>query len=306
MNLNRLAYFAAVVDTGSFTRAAERLGITKAVVSQQVAQLERDLRTNLLLRTTRRVHPTEAGRMFHARCVMILREAEDAFDELAQAAAEPTGTLRITAPNDYGAAVVVPIITAFTARYPACRAELTLSDETVDLVSGRIDMAIRVGWLVDSSLQARKIGSFRQLLVGAAAFADRIAAARDPEELATLPFIANMALREPLLWQFSRGDLDRSSVRMQASIAIDTTPGVLAAVRAGGGLSVLPDFLVPDDLASGRLSHALPEWRLPSGGIYTVYPAARFRPRKVTALVEMLVAAEQQKDPIAVGRGRAQ
>ena len=104
-----------------------------------------------------------------------------------------------------------------------------------------------------------------------------------------------MALREPLLWQFSRGDLERRSVRMQANIAIDTTPGVLAAVRAGGGLSVLPDFLVADDLASGRLIHVLPEWQLPSGGIYTVYPAARFRPRKVTAFVEMLIAAEQQK-----------
>ncbi|MCK1379881.1 LysR family transcriptional regulator, partial [Bradyrhizobium sp. 24] len=176
MNLNRLAYFAAVVDTGSFTRAAERLGITKAVVSQQVAQLERDLGTSLLVRTTRRVHPTEAGRMFHARCAMILREAEDAFDELAQAAAAPTGTLRITAPNDYGTAVVVAVVTAYAARYPNCRVELTLEDQTVDLASGQIDMAIRVGWLVDSSLQARKIGSFRQCLVGAPAFTDRIAA----------------------------------------------------------------------------------------------------------------------------------
>ena len=86
MNLNRLTYFAAVVDTGSFTRAAERLGITKAVVSHQVAQLEQDVGASLLVRTTRRVRPTEAGIMFHARCVMILREAEDAFDELAQAA----------------------------------------------------------------------------------------------------------------------------------------------------------------------------------------------------------------------------
>lgn len=290
MNLNRLAYFAAVVDSGSFTRAAERLGITKAVVSQQVAQLERDLGTSLLVRTTRRVHPTEAGRMFHARCVMILREAEDAFDELAQAAAAPTGTLRITAPNDYGTAVVVA---AYAARYPHCRVELTLEDQTVDLASGQIDMAIRVGWLVDSSLQARKIGSFRQCLVGAPAFADRIAAARDPDELVTLPFIANMALREPLLWQFSRGDLDRRAVRLQASIAIDTTPGVLAAVLAGGGLSVLPDFLVADDLA-GRLIHILPQWQLPSGGIHTVYPAARFRPPKVTAFVEMLIAAQRR------------
>jgi DNA-binding transcriptional LysR family regulator len=305
MNLNRLAYFAAVVDTGSFTRAAERLGITKAVVSQQVAQLEQELRTSLLVRTTRRVHPTEAGRLFHARCVMILREAEDAFDELAQAAAEPTGTLRITAPNDYGIAVVIPVVTAFTARYPACRVEQTLGDQTVDLASGMVDMAIRVGWLADSSLQARKIGSFRQFLVGAPALADRIAAARGPNDLETLPFIANLALREPLLWQFSRGDFERRAVRMQANIAIDTTPGVLAAVRAGGGLSVLPDYLVAEDLAAGRLMHALPEWDLPSGGIHTVYPAARFRPPKVTAFVEMLIATEQAKRSAAGGRAHA-
>src|SRR4051812_15828987 len=142
MNLNRLAYFAAVLDTGSFTRAAERLGITKAVVSQQVARLERDLGTSLLVRTTRSLHPTEAGRIFHARCVAILREAEEAFNELAQAAREPTGTLRITAPNDYGTAVAVPVVSAFTTRFPACGVELTLGDEAIDLVSGQIDLAI--------------------------------------------------------------------------------------------------------------------------------------------------------------------
>jgi DNA-binding transcriptional LysR family regulator len=293
VNLNRMAYFAAVLDTGSFTRAAERLGITKAVVSQQVARLERDLGTSLLVRTTRSLHPTEAGRIFHARCVTILREAEEAFNELAQAAREPTGTLRITAPNDYGTAVVVAVASAFTTRFPACRVELTLGDEAVDLISGRIDVAIRVGWLVDSSSQARKIASFRQLLVAAPTFADRIVDVRDPSHLATLPFIANMALQEPLLWQFSREDHDRHGVRMQANIAIDTTPGVLAAVFSGGGLSVLPDFLVADDLAARRLIHVLPEWQLPSGGIHVVYPAARFRPPKVAAFVEMLIAAQR-------------
>ena len=163
MNLNRLCYFAAVVDTGSFTGAAERLGVTKAVVSQQVAQLEHDLRTSLLVRTTRRVRPTEAGRMFHARCIMILREAGDAIDELAQSATEPSGTLRLTAPNDYGTEVVIPVITEFTTQFPNCRVELTLSDETFDLLSGEIDLAIRVGWLTDSGLQSRKIGFAAQL-----------------------------------------------------------------------------------------------------------------------------------------------
>lgn len=302
-NLNRLAYFAAVVDAGSFTRAAERLGITKAVVSQQVARLERDVGTTLLMRTTRRVQPTEAGQMFHARCVLILREAEDAFDALAQTAVEPTGTLRITAPNDYGTSSIVPVVTAFTARYPACRVELTLSDQMIDLVSGRMDMAVRVGWLTDSSLRARRIGSFQQFMVCDVAFARRITAT-EPEDLAGLPFVANTALREPLLWQFSRGDLERRVVRMQATIAIDATPAVLAAVRRGGGLSVLPDFLARDDLAAGRLVQVLPEWRLPSGGIYTVYPAARFRLPKVTTFVEMLISAEQQKDATATAWGR--
>src|ERR1700761_5825715 len=203
MNLNRLTYFEAVVATGSFTRAAERLGITKAVVSHQVAQLEEDLRTALLVRTTRRVHPTEAGLAFHARCVSILRDAEDAFDELAQAATEPTGTLRITAPNDYGVSVIVPAIANFTKRYPNCRVEQTLSDQTIDLTSGKIDLAIRVGWLTDSGLQARKIGTFHQRLVGPAAFRRQIESLRDPKDLVTLPFVANMALREPLLWKFS-------------------------------------------------------------------------------------------------------
>ncbi|RWK63433.1 LysR family transcriptional regulator [Mesorhizobium sp.] len=301
MNLNRLAYFAAVVDSGSFTRAAERLGITKAVVSQQVARLERDLGMTLLIRTTRRVHPTEAGRTFHARCLKILQQAEDAFDELAQAAAEPTGTLRIAAPNDYGTSAVVPVIAAFSARYPACRVELTLGDETIDLASGGMDVAIRVGWLADSSLQARRIGIFRQFMVCGADFAGRFTAG-EPQDLAGLPFVANMALREPLLWQFSR-DNDEQAVRMQATIAIDATPAVLAAVRAGAGLSVLPDFLVRDELTAGRLVQILPEWRLPSGGIYTVYPAARFRPPKVTRFVEMLVAAEQKTGPVGEGRG---
>jgi DNA-binding transcriptional LysR family regulator len=295
LNLNRLAYFAAVVDSGSFTRAAERLGITKAVVSQQVARLEREVGTTLLVRTTRRVQPTEAGRLFHARCVMILREAEDAFGELAQSTAEPRGTLKIAAPYDYGTCAVVPVVTAFIRRYPQCRVELMLSDQKVDLGAGDIDMAIRVGWLTDSSLQARRIGVIRQILVGAPDMAREIAAAREPEDLAGLPFIANMALREPLSWLFSRGDLERRAVRLRAAIAIDTTTGVHAATRAGGGLSVLPDYLVRDDLAAGRLIHVLPDWGLPSGGIHTVYPAARFRPPKVTAFVEMLAEAERRQ-----------
>ena len=294
INLNRLAYFAAVVDAGSFTHAAERLGITKAVVSHQVLQLENDLQTTLLVRTTRRVQPTEAGRLFHARCLLILREAEDAFAELAAGEAAPTGTLRLTAPTDYGVNTVVPVVTQFTARYPDCRVEVRLGDQTLDLVRDQMDMAIRVGWLEDSSAQARKIGSFRQLLVGSAGFMGRIGVLDRPERLEAVAFVANLALRRPHSFAFTQ-DHAVIEVNFRSALAIDTTLGVLAAVQQGGGLSVLPEFLVDRLIASGELLHVLPDWSLPSGGIHAVFPAARFRPTKVTAFVEMLRAAEQAK-----------
>jgi len=293
-NLNRLVYFAAVIDAGSFTRAAEHLGITKAVVSQQVARLEQDVGTTLLMRTTRRLQPTEAGRIFHGRCVAILRETEDAFNELAEARTDPKGLLRVTAPYDYGTSVVVPIVAAFAARYPDCKVELNLSDKSVDLIADNMDLAIRVGWLADSSLQARRIGSFRQLLVGSAQFAEKLSLLRDPMELPALPFVANSALRESSEWIFTNEDREIRTVQLKAGIAINTTPAVMEAVKHGGGLSVLPDFLAAADMSNGGLVHVLPEWHLPSGGIYTVYPAARFRPPKVTAFVDMLASAVKQ------------
>jgi DNA-binding transcriptional LysR family regulator len=299
INLNRLVHFAAVVDAASFTRAAERLGITKAVVSQQVAQLERELKTDLLVRTTRRVEPTEAGRLLHARCAAILREAESAMAELAQTNAAPMGLLRVAAPNDYGTCILAGIATAFSRTYPACRVDLVLADSKVDLIVDQIDLSIRVGWLDDSALQTRRIGGFRQLLVAAPGVVRRVA---HPRDLASLPFVTNAALKEPLAWQFARGEAERESVRMSQTLAINTTPAVLAATLAGGGLAVLPDFLIRDELAAGRLVHILPSWTLPSGGIHAVYPAARFRAPKVTAFVAMLM--EEHKRIAAPKRPR--
>jgi DNA-binding transcriptional LysR family regulator len=295
MNLNRLGHFAAVVDAGSFTRAAERLGISKAVVSQQVARLEEEVGTTLLVRTTRKVYPTEAGRMFYIRCTSILREAEDAFGELSAAISTPSGTLRITAPFDYGISRVVPAVIAFTRKYPACNIDLCLGDRSIDFVSAGFDMAVRVGWLVDSSLQARRIGSFQQLLVCSSELLQAVAALESPNELEALPFVANNALREPLEWQYTRDETERVSVRMQAGISVDATMAVHAAVLAGAGLSVLPDFLVAADVASGRLIHVLPEWTLPSGGIHAVFPSARYRPSKVSAFTETLMSREGTK-----------
>ncbi|CAB3675940.1 MULTISPECIES: LysR family transcriptional regulator [Achromobacter] len=297
-NLRRLAYFVAVVETGSFTAAAERLGITKAVVSQQVARLEQEFRTSLLVRTTRKVQATDAGRAFYERCASILHEADDAFTELAEASTEPAGKLRLTAPFDYGVGVVVPAIAAFTLRYPACKVDAILSDKTLDMMSSNIELAIRVGWLTETGLQARKIGSFRQLLVASSSLASRVARITRPEDLDKLPFIANTALRDHLRWNFSREQNQYRPVTMQASIFLDATLAVREAVHAGAGLSVLPDYLVADDLASGRLIEVLPQWSLPGGGIHAVFPSTRFRPAKVRAFVDLLREREEQRQGV--------
>lgn len=297
-NLRRLAYFVSVVETGSFTAAAERLGITKAVVSQQVARLENEFRTSLLVRTTRKVQATETGQAFYRRCALILREAEDAFDELAEASTEPSGMLRLTAPLDYGVGVVVPAIAAFTQNYPGCKVDAILSDQTLDIMSGNIELAIRVGWLAETGLQARKIGTFRQLLVASPTMGPQVARLNRPEDISGLSFVANTALRDHLRWNFSLNEIERQVVNVQASIFLDATLAVREAVCNGAGLSVLPDYAVADDLVAGRLIQVLPQWHLPSGGIHAVFPAARFRPAKVRAFVDLLADREQQRQAV--------
>jgi DNA-binding transcriptional LysR family regulator len=288
-NLRRLAYFVAVVETGSFTAAAARLGITKAVVSQQVARLEQEFRTSLLVRTTRTVHATEAGRNFYQRCARILRDADDAFHELADTSSEPSGMLRLTTASDYGVGVVVPAIAEFTRRYPACKVDAILTDQTLDLMSGDIELAIRVGWLAETGLQARQIGRFEQLLVASPEWAPQVARLASPADIAELPFIANTALRDPLRWSFSRSKSKTRTIDVKARIFLDATLAVREAVREGAGLSVLPDYAIADDIDSGRLVRVLPHWHLPSGGIHAVFPAARFRPAKVRAFIDMLI-----------------
>ena len=289
LNLNRLAYFAKVVESGSFTRAAEQLGLGKAVVSQHVARLEREVGATLLLRTTRKVVPTEAGRALHARCEVILRESAAAFEELSASAAEPRGTLRIAAPLDYGMSVVAPVAATFARAYPSCQVELSLSDKLVDLHS--VDVAIRVGWLKDSSHVARRLAPMEQHLVCSPSVAGLAGRLRQPDEVASLPFVANRALSEPDVWRFTHPSQGRRTVRMKVQISVDATLAAHAAVLAGAGLSVLPDYLVATDIASRRLVHVLPEWSLPSGGVHVLFPSARFRPVKVGRFVELLYDA---------------
>lgn len=289
--LNRLAYFVAVVDARSFTAAAKRLGVSKAVVSQQVARLEAALGTTLIARTTRRTEPTVAGLAFHSRCVEILRQAEEALTELGEASREPSGMLRLTATFAYGTSVLAPLVARFRQRYPAVSLELLLSDTKLDLIEQRIDLAIRMGPVGSAGHVARSLGTFDHLIVASPSVAGM--AEDTPEAVAALPWVANLALTSPLNWVLRHADGSSRTIEPSAAISMNSTLAVHGGVLANAGASVLPDYLVAADIAAGRLVRLLPGWHLPPGAAHAVFPPGRYRPAPVRAFVDMLVASRR-------------
>jgi len=287
VNLNRLAVFVALVRAGSFTAAAEHLGMTKAMVSQHLLRLERELGATLLVRSTRRMALTEAGAAFHADCVQLLEQAQAAIERIGDQRSKPAGTLRLTTSTDYGTAVVAPALVEFRRLYPALHVDLVIDDQINDLIAERFDLAIRIGWLRDSSLRATRLGSFRQLVMASPAYLAEHGTPRRPEDLALHHgWIAMSALATPLRWTFTRGN-SRRIVRMCQVMQANNAAAIRALVLAGAGVSVLPDYLVQEDIQAGRLQVVLAQYRLQEGGIHAVYPDPQ-PPAKVRAFIDFM------------------
>ena len=289
VNLNRLAVFVAVVEAGSLSAAARRLGLAKTMVSAHIQRLEAEVGASLLLRTTRRQSLTDAGEAFYEAARRIVLDAQEAISAAGQESAEPRGTLRVAAPNDYAASVVAPVAVQLRKRHPQLKVELLAGDRVVDMLKEGIDVAIRAGRLADSGLQATRIGSFTEWLVASPLLFEGHAIPRQPQELVNLPFVALSVLRQPLTWTLvSASGRVRRTLRFEQVMSANTSLAVRSAVLAGGGLAVLPDYSVKAEVAAGRLVKVLPEWSLPESGIYAVFPAARHRPQKVRVFLELL------------------
>ncbi|WP_310273197.1 LysR family transcriptional regulator [Roseateles saccharophilus] len=294
VNLNRLAVFVAVVEAGSLSAAARRLGIATTMVSAHMQRLEREVGASLLLRTTRSLRLTEAGEGFYESTRQIVADAEAAIAAAAGDTAAPRGRLRVTAPVDYAERVLAPVAVALRQRHAELQIEVLAVDRPLDLVAEQIDVAVRIGELADSELRGTRVGRFGKCIVASPdLLAGRPAPAR-PEDLATLPFVALSVLAQPLSFTFSAAGEAEQTVRFQVALAMNTASAVRSAALAGGGLCVLPDYLVADDLAAGRLVALLPGWCLPEGGIHALYPAARQPPRKTRVLIEALQARAEQ------------
>jgi DNA-binding transcriptional LysR family regulator len=278
--------FAAVVDTGSFSAAAEAMGCSKAAVSRQIARLENSVGLKLLDRTTR-IALTPAGRQIHDRCARIVDEVNEANQVLAGMLSKPRGELKISAPVVSSLFRVTEVIPEFLKKYPDVRIFLNLSDTKADLIRGRFDVAFWVGDLYDDELEAVKLCDFEMVIAGSAEYLRKHGRPATPAELKDHQCIIETHLSRPSEWRLSsdhvvtisRGPLTSNSVRITRE-----------AILEGMGLGYLPRFLIEDDLAAGRLELVLPQvvsHRLP---LYLMFPKGHYVLSKVKVFVDYLSA----------------
>lgn len=287
---DKLALLQAFGETArrlSFVKAAAALGITPSLISRRVRKLEDQLGVQLLVRTTRRVALSEAGEVYLGYADRILADLQEA-DAAANSLGErPAGLLTVSLPWIFGRLQVAPAIPDFLCQNPAIRIDLRFTDHYVDLVDQRIDVAIRIGELKDSSLRARRISENHRRLVAAPRYLDRYGRPAAPEDL-----MAHKCLHFSNLASGDRWLLEREGVTrltpinpwMRANDAV----ALRDAARAGAGIAVLSDFLTAEALRSGALETVLPEWSVPANRVYAVYPAASYVPAKTRAFVAFL------------------
>jgi DNA-binding transcriptional LysR family regulator len=290
-NLTGMAVFARVAEAKSFSRAAQRLGISKSAVSKQVAQLERQLKARLLNRTTRRLSLTEVGAAFYEHCARMLVEAEAAELAVSRLYAEPRGVLRVTVPAAFGHLHIAPAVPDFIARYPDVAVQIVMNDRTVDLAEEGFDIAIRMTQDQAPNIVARRLAPVRWAVCAAPAYLKGHEAPRAPQDLARHNCLFYSFLESSSEWRFS-SDAGESAVRVAGNFTVNNSEALREAVLKGLGVALLPTFTVGKDLREKRLQPLLPGYRaLGTFGsdVYAVYLPTRYLSPKVRAFVDFFV-----------------
>lgn len=278
--------FVAVADCGSFGAAAERLGVSTSHVSRQVARLEERLQTRLFYRSTRRVSLTETGLLFLQHCRRLQDGLDEALHAVQDLGGEPKGLLRMTCAVTYGERFIVPLVNDFIERHPGLRVDIELTNDTLDIVSGGYDLAIRLGRLADSSLVATRIAPRVMYLCAAPAY---LARQGTPSSLAELA-AHNCLVGSADTWVFQE-DGREHFLRVQGSWRCNSGQAVLDAALRGFGLAQLPDYYVLEHLRNGSLQALLTDFQPPHTAVWALFPQQRYLSPKVRMMVEHLRVA---------------
>lgn len=285
MDLNELLIFAKVIQTGSFTRASQLLGLPKSTVSRKVLELEERLGTRLIQRTTRKLNLTDVGRLYYAHCARIMAEVEDAERAVGSLQQSPRGLLRVTAPVNIS--FLGPILADFLQHFPEIQLDLVCTDRVVNLVEEGFDVGIRAGQLADSGLMARRLGSLQRYLVASPVYVSTRGFPETPQDLTQHACLVFGVGNERLSWPLMR-EGRTESIEITPRLVVNDLEILHEAAVAGLGIVLLPATRCTGDFQLKRLTQLLPGWSMPETPVHAVYPSNRHLSLKVRAFVDHL------------------
>lgn len=293
--------FVRTVDCGNLSRAAAELGLSPAVASRRLADLEAHLGTRLMHRSSRRLALTESGQIYYTRCKQILEDLQEAEAIATENTVKPRGTLRLNVPVSFGIHQLGPLWAGFLARHPELMLSVSLNDRIVDLLEQGYDLGIRIARIADSTLVAKKLAQTRIVCCAAPSYIARCGQPKTPEDLRHHACLGYTHLNTRDEWIFY-GTRDRAEKRVaiHSLMRADNGDTLRHAALAGAGIVLQPTFIVGQDLKSGALVELLPQYRSITFGVYAIYPTRKHVPVRVRLFVDYLSQAfgdDPQADP---------
>lgn len=285
--LTSMEIFVEVVETGGFTAASEKTGLSRALVSKHVMQLEDHLGARLLNRTTRRVSLTETGRVYYERCKSILADIAEADTCAGEITAEARGKLNVNAPMSFGVLHLGPAIAAYCKQHPLVQVSLDLNDRLVDVVAEGFDVVIRIAQLEDSSLIARKVAPCRRVLCASPEYLNQHGVPKVPQDLAIHRCLLYTNMPSSDNWALT-GPMGIETVKVNGPMCANNGEILKSAAVEGLGIALEPTFIVGPDIRAGRLRVVLPDYCPPEIAIHAVYPSRRYLSAKVRTFVDFL------------------
>ncbi len=286
-DLEDMRYLVEVLEQGGFNRAAERLGVSKSIVSRRISAMEADLGVRLINRSTRGISPTEAGLEFRSHADRILASFDEAREAVVRESGEVVGRLRISAPLSFGIRHVAPVLSAMAERHPRLEVDASFSDRVVDIVGERFDAAVRIGELKDSSSIARRVASVRALLAASPAYLERKGRPLVSTDLVRQECFIYSGMVSPD-WKLRAGKRV-VAVRPSDRLRSDSGEVLMRWAVAGLGIANTPSFLIGNELEDGRLETILDEYSASDVGVYVVRPPGTAVPAKVRTLIDNLI-----------------
>jgi DNA-binding transcriptional LysR family regulator len=284
-----LEAFIAVVESGSFTAAAERLDIAKSAVSRRVSALEERLGVQLLRRTTRRLNLTETGQSYYEHSARILADLDEADAAVLQQHGELRGNLRVALPLSFGSRHMYEPIAEFTRRHPRVSFDLDLNDRRIDLIAEGVDVAVRIGRLADSTLIARRLFEARTVVCASPEYLERRGTPQTPDDLAEHDCLLYSNLPDPTKWVCTDREGIRHSIDVPAAMTASSGDFLCASASEGLGLVLQPTFIAGESISRGELQPVLTDYQWPVTPAYAIYPPTRHLSYRVREFIDFLV-----------------